>query len=664
MTRGHSPAVLTRVVWATIAALLVVGPALPFPAWLGGPDRGPIWTPHVVAWGLGTLVVVVAGVLAGRLATRSPLPRLPEPRPWVAVLALALAFAGLAAVAADAVFARNPHLTDEMAQLLHARAFAAGRLAAPRPEPPEFFLITHTGLTEAGWVSQYPPGQTVLLAAGLLAGAAWLVNPLLGGVSVVLVFLFARGLYDSRTGLAAAFLYSVSAWALFMSASYMNHVATVAYALAAWTAVWAAPAPGRRRLLLAGFFLAACAATRPLDAVAAALPVGVWLLGARRPGAAGWMALGAFPVGLAWAWVNTTLHGNPFTLGYTALYGPEHGLGFHTDPWGLPFTPVTALSNMAAAVRRLHIYAYEWPIPALLPLALWGVIGRPQMRSDLVIGLGFLAVPLLYFFYWHSGFYLGPRLYFLTAPLVAVGTARAWWWAWDRSRAASRAMVRWDVALAAGSAAVLVWGWIGLFPKRWDVYQEGLRSLKHHPERELQRAGIRQALVVVPESWASRTIVRLWGVGVPPGLVERAFRRLDTCDLYQLTVKAEADGRDGTAATMRVEAAMTEVTEPVARLSTWPDPWVRFRPGYTPPPECQAELGRDLVGFTPFGHLAWRNPLGLDSGVVFARDLYERNPDLFRRYPGWEIWRYAPPPGAPTAPPVLTRIRPAPGQTP
>lgn len=649
---------LTRSVWAAIAGLLLVLPALPFPAWLGGPDAGPIWKPHLEAWGLGILVVGVGGVLAGRLSVHTRLPRLPTPKPWVVVFALAAGFASLAALTMDAVFARNPQLVDEMAQLLHARAFAAGRLALPLPEPPEFFLVAHTGLTDAGWVSQYPPGQTVLLALGLWLHAEWLVNPLLGGVSVALVFLFGRGLYDSRTAVAAAFLYAASAWALFMSATYMNHVGATAYALAAWALVWAGPHPGRWRLLLAGFFLAACAATRPLDAIAAAFPLGVWLVGARRLPAAGWMALGTLPIAVSWGYVNAQLYGSPFTLGYIALYGPEHGLGFHVDPWGLPFTPLTALSNMVAAVRRLHIYAYEWPIPALLPLALWAAIGRPRMRGDLALGVGLLAIPCLYFFYWHSGFYPGPRLYFLAAPLIAVGTARAWWWAWDGARGASPRLVRWDVAVIVASALVLLWGWIGLLPKRWDVYREGLRSLKYHPERELKAAGVGEALVIVPESWGSRTIVRLWGLGVPPGLVERAFRRLDTCDLYRFTLAAEAGPWDGNAAAARLEAALAAHTEPPPRLTTWPDPSVRLRLGSTPPAECQIELQRDLAGFTLFGYLAWRNPLALDSGIVFARDLYERNSRLFARYPGWEIWRYAPPEGDPNGRPVLTRVGP------
>lgn len=669
MTRDNSGMNITRWVWAAIAVLLVVVPGLPLPAWLNGPDAGPIWAANLVSWGIGALVVVVGGLLAGRLATRLRIPSLPSLSPWALVIAMAGAFALLTALCADLVFARNPHLVDEMAQLLHARAFAAGKLALPRPEPPEFFLITHTGITEAGWVSQYPPGHIVLLAVGLLLGGAWLINPLLGGISVILVFLFARGLYDSRTGITAALLYAGSAWTLFTSATYMNHVSAGAYALGAWAAVWATPRPNYRHWLAAGLLLAACAATRPLDALAAGLPVALRLLGTGRVTGAAWIALGAAPVAVTWGYINARLYGSPFTLGYTAVYGPEHGLGFHTDPWGLVYTPQTALSNMGAALRRLHIYAYEWPIPALLPLAVWALFARRKTHGDLAIGITFLAVPLLYFFYWHSGYYLGPRLYFLLAPLIAIGSARAWWWAWDHAHAITipvaggpaavpSRFIRWDVALASTAVFVLLWGWISLLPRRWEVYREGLRSLKHHPEVQLQAAGVRQALIIIPESWGSRIGVMLWGMGVPPGLVERAYRRLDACDLHLFTVRARRQGSSARLLVDSLESMVSRAGEPPPLVTRWPDPTLRLQARESIPTDCAIELSRDLQGFTLYGNHAWRNSLNRDRGLVFARDLYQRNAELFERYHGWEVWRYGPAPGSGNEDPVLTPVNP------
>ena len=73
---------LARGIWLAIGAALLVVPALPLPAWSGAPDRGPLWPPNVESWGIGLVVVLVSGILAGRLAIRLAPPRkqsLPEP---------------------------------------------------------------------------------------------------------------------------------------------------------------------------------------------------------------------------------------------------------------------------------------------------------------------------------------------------------------------------------------------------------------------------------------------------------------------------------------------------------------------------------------------------------------------------------------------------------
>ncbi len=228
---------------------------------------------------------------------------------------------------------------------------------------------------------------------------------------MLLVFSTARGLYDRTTGLVAALLWAGSSWVLFMSATYMNHVGATTFALAAWASIWSPKDLKRWHLVGAGFFLAAAAATRPLDAVAASLPICVWLLTRRRMTAIGWVAVGTVPVMAAWGFTNWKLFGNPATMGYSALYGSELSLGFHTDPWGREYTPLVALSNMATAVRRLSIHLFEWPIPALLPVAAWGLLASKKRQGDLVLALGVMAGPALYFFYWHSGFYPGPRFY-------------------------------------------------------------------------------------------------------------------------------------------------------------------------------------------------------------------------------------------------------------
>jgi hypothetical protein len=572
------------------------------------------------------------------------------------VPALAVGLAVLAAFTARSAFSGNPQLIDEVAQLFQAKVFASGRLAAPAPVPSEFFLFQLTTVTRAGWISQFPPGQSLLLAAGMLFRAEWLVNPVLAGLGVLLIYSLARSLYGPRTAGVAAFLWAVCSWVMFMSASYMNHVGAATLALATWALVFHRNQLSWKRGLAAGLMLAAAAATRPLDAVAVGIPIAWWMLQRpRRLYGIPWIALGTLPVFAAWGVMNWRLLGSPLTLGYSAVYGPTLSLGFHADPYGEPFTPLVALGNMAVAIRRLHIYLYEWPIPALLPLVLWALLSRHRHPSDGVTAIGAAAAPVLYFFYWHSGFYLGPRFYYVAVPWLVLATARAWVWAWRRARRMRNPRFAADGALAAAALAVLLWGGLGFLPARFRTYRDSLPTLKLHPERELATRGVGHAVVLVPESWGSRVIADLWALGVSPALVEEAYRHVDLCELDSLRREAHAAGLNSASTTEAVVKLTRATPSPVPRIPGAPDPSLRLRVERALPLQCQTELKRDLDGFTVFGNLAWRNPVLLDHGVIFARDRYAENKDLLARYPGWEVWRFAPPPGAPLALPVLSR---------
>jgi hypothetical protein len=494
-----------------------------------------------------------------------------------------------------------------------------------------------------------------VLAAGMLIGAAWLVNPLLAALSVWLVYRVALGLYGPRTALASAVAWSLSAWVLFMSASFMNHVSATAFALAAWAVLLGPRFARRGHAVVAGFLLAACAATRPLDAVAAAVPLAIWAARDRRWRLAPWGLLGAVPVLVAWGWVNTVQWGSPLLLGYSVLYGSEHGLGFHMDPYGELFTPAVALSNAAMAVRRLYIYLYETPIPVLALLGVWAAVARHRHRSDQILLAGIVATPALYFFYWHSGFLFGPRFYYGAVPWFAIGMARSASWLWMRARRASPALGLRGATAGAG-AVVVLWSVFGMVPDRFAIYRDSFPTFKRHPEVALLASGIRRAVVFVPESWGSRTVATLWSLGAQPGLVERVYRKVDACDLANLVARVRTEHLTAAALDDTLERfAALEMPAPPVR--DWPDRTLRLRPRQSLPVNCRVELERDQAGFTVFGNLAWLDAVGLDRGIVFARDLYDQDPELLNRYAGWPVFRYAPPAGRPDALPVLTLLK-------
>jgi hypothetical protein len=226
---------------------------------------------------------------------------------------------------------------------------------------------------------------------------------------------------------------------------------------------------------------------------------------------------------------------------------------------------------------------------------------------------------------------------------VARPSFRSWW--------------RGDVAMVAAAVIVVIWGWTSVLPARFEMFRSGLATLKLHPERELAARGERRALIIVPERWGSRLVVGLWELGVRPGLAERAYDQVDACDLQGLLDSARAEHMSAQATTAKLEGLIRATPVQIALSPRSTDQTLHLRPGRALTPACQREQQHDQAGFTLYGHLAWRNDIGLNSGLVFARDLFDRNGELFTRYSGWPVWRFAPPAGgAPDAPPVLTRV--------
>ncbi|MGD2152734.1 MAG: glycosyltransferase family 39 protein, partial [Gemmatimonadales bacterium] len=423
---------------ATLAVVLFLVTFLPWSTWLGftaaeevlGYNRTVrgwlLWTAAILAVALALSFVWRDGLERYLDRWRAKLLGVPD-RGYVLVCALAVLAA--AALLSGLLFARNPHNVDSIAQLFQARIFLGGSLTAPAPQYPEFFGATHLLIRDGRWFSQYPPGHSVLLGLGLLAGLPWLVNPLFAAGTLALVFAAAHRLLGDGGARLAAALYLVSPFALFMSASYMNHVTSGFFlALALYAAVrTASAAPAKGWPLVTGAALAAAATVRPLEAAAWAAVLGLWILlrrGWRSAAVVGATCL----VGLAPLLLyNGLTTGHPLRFGYSLLWGAGHGLGFHTDPWGEPFTPIVSFANTALDFQRLNVLLYLWPFPSLIFVlaALVVAVRADGARSSVALLAALLfAAPLAYFFYWHRDNYLGPRFLFASlAPAVILTAA-------------------------------------------------------------------------------------------------------------------------------------------------------------------------------------------------------------------------------------------------
>ncbi len=636
----------------SVAALVVLLAGLPWTNWLGFARESATtqYTATVTEWlvwgGSVAVLSLVVAALAGRRVDSlwdrfaNRLDRIPG---WTYAASLALALVAAGFFLSDLLFTRNPHLVDTIAQLFQARIFANGGLMAPAPDHLEFFIAQHIVTRDGHWFSQYPPGHPALLALGVLAGSPWLINPLFAAGTLILVYLTARRLATEGTAKLAAALYLISPFVLFMSASYMNHVTTGFFlALALYAAVRSADVEsGHGWPVTMGLALAGAATIRPLESAAWAGVLGLWLLGRRgwrRAFAAGVVCTAGMAPLLAY---NTLTTGHPLRFGYTLLWGEGHGLGFHTDPWGLPFTPLEAFANTALDFQLLDMVLLSWPFPSLLFLVAGLVLAAVGLGRRTPIGLLsglFLAAPVAYFFYWHRDDFLGPR--FLHASLVpaillsAMGIA-----------ALDGILGRWRSALRVAVAVSVLFFLALKLPAQAGLVSGRWVDMKLHPEREVAALGSEDALVFVKVGWGNRLLARLAAWGVPAPVTEKTFRLVDGCSIQQALDEADSlaalqEESEVAAHLQAVLEAEVERAPPVVR-DLLADPSVRVDTTRALRAACYREAQRDESGYTVYETLAWRNDPWLRDGVIYARDMGpEKNARLIDRYPERELLLY------------------------
>lgn len=377
------------------------------------------------------------------VATRLLAPPAATPTPggterWV--IALAAAAVAFGALLALLVYESHPHVPDEVAYLLQARTFAAGALTLPAPPVPEAFETYLMWNRDGRWFSPFPPAWPALLALGVWTGLAWLVNPLLHGLNVLLVFGLLRELYALPTARLATLLFAFAPWNLFLAMSFMSHPAALTTALLGAVAV----ARLRRTPAALGWAATggACAGAlvlfRPLEAAIVGPLLVLWALGARgrrwRFAPAAVVGLAAAAAGAATLPYNSSLMGEArsfpvmaymdatFGAGSNALgFGPDRGAGWSgVDPFP-GHGPLDAALNAVLNLFAVDTDLFGWSTGSLL--ALWSLLALGRLgKADRWMLAAAAAVVALHSLYWFSG---GPDFgarywYLAVVPCVAL----------------------------------------------------------------------------------------------------------------------------------------------------------------------------------------------------------------------------------------------------
>jgi hypothetical protein len=182
-----------------------------------------------------------------------------------------------------------PKIQDEAAYLLQAGIFARGRWTEMARPLPEFFTQMHVFTTPL-LASKYPPGTSFFLTPFVWIGFPALGPMVLAGVTGALIFVLGRRVGNAVTAVLAWVIWTTAPWALRWQATFLSQTVTVALWLASLYFLLKYREARRPWSLVAlAASIAFCAITRPVTAVALALPVGVavmrsiWLARARRP---------------------------------------------------------------------------------------------------------------------------------------------------------------------------------------------------------------------------------------------------------------------------------------------------------------------------------------------------------------------------------------------
>ena len=219
-------------------------------------------------------------------------------------------FCGLAFVAsarfAQQIAVQLPHSEDEAAYLFQAQVFAQNRLVVPSPPLSDAFWSPFVLDVDGRRFSKYPPGYPLLLQFGVRAGMPWLVNALLGALTVALVSWLAQLFYcRARTScyipLLAALLLLTTPGFLFQSGLLLSHAASLFWTTLSLLGL-VGVARGHSWLALAvGACLGLVFITRPYAGLAVGLVAGGFLLVLVVRGELRWpvllgLAAGALPL--------------------------------------------------------------------------------------------------------------------------------------------------------------------------------------------------------------------------------------------------------------------------------------------------------------------------------------------------------------------------------
>jgi hypothetical protein len=428
--------------WLAPAALIIT--FLPFGA--GHTVLGGHSFQVAVTWcGLTLIIGALLWEFIPQLATFSPLRRIHhrigqllfKSSEWTYSLAIFLVPLAAAYLCGQVLSGGWPYVADSIAQFAHSRLLTMGMFSAPGHPYPEFFPMLHVIHAER-WYSVYQLGHLLPLAVGHWIGMLPLINPLLCGLSALLLYRIARDHYSFDTARISGALAAFCPLWWFMASEYMNHNTTLfAVLLFTWAWLRALRAGALAYALTAGAGLGLAVITRPVTAGAIALPFilhGLWRL--RRQPLSHWLTMSCAGIVclllIAWQlYFNRQTTGDWFLFGPEALYGKQVSIGFgHVIIAAKEFTfyagkshgLLDGIGQASNNLVGLNAYLFNWPVPSLIFVFLGLMIFRPALITALMIA-SWITLTIAYIPYFFQDWCIGPRYQYEITGFLIITTA-------------------------------------------------------------------------------------------------------------------------------------------------------------------------------------------------------------------------------------------------
>ncbi len=147
-------------------------------------------------------------------------------------------FSVTALITAKWLIGASPRVLDSFNYLFQAENFSRLQIYAKVPPEAHLFRFPFVIMQDGKWYGSVYPGFSVLLAVGVLVGKPWIVNPVLGGIGLKLVFNAGKVFFSESIARRAVLLLCLSPFYRLMSAIYMSHVSAMIWTLAAIVLLW------------------------------------------------------------------------------------------------------------------------------------------------------------------------------------------------------------------------------------------------------------------------------------------------------------------------------------------------------------------------------------------------------------------------------------------